>query len=675
MAEEVKVIVGADTRQLTDGLNKANESIKKFGSSVQTGANKASLALTDLSRIVQDAPYGFIGISNNINPLVESFGRLKAETKSTGGALLAMVSSLTGPAGLGLAFGLFSSAISFASVGLSRWVKTSDEAKKKAEETKSALDSIIASISKESTEVSLLISYLQKENLERSSREEAIKRLKSISPEYFGQLDTEKATIEQVTLAYRKYNNELIKRVENEATQSLLLDVTKKILELRTKGQKLTDQQVSSNGKLVKSQNMILATGVKEMSAQEVLRRMNEGTLLLADEELNKLNELERTRNRLIQEAQKYFKVTKEGTESDKKGLKSTGESIDEIIAKFRTKLTADEAKFLPPLEEIRAKINDYEAVIEKLIVEKKVKLTFPKLIEIQNELKALRELEKQIEDQSKPVKIKVKIDPIGPGLLESDKQIMKLYESLDKFKRGLRAEELQLLPPEQVTKNQINQYRSYIETLIKDFKLSENSSLIQSLQEQLAALLGKATDGVSVDLSKTFNDSFSQLGANIATSFAEGLGNMISGQDNALKGMLDNISLILSEAMISIGKQIIVLATTLKVVYDSLMAHPITALLAGVTLVALGTAAKNALSNTKAFATGTSFAPGGMALVGERGPELVSLPQGSKVIPNGKTNSMMQGALQAVEVYGTLRGQDIYFSNKKYGLTYNRLV
>ena len=35
----------------------------------------------------------------------------------------------------------------------------------------------------------------------------------------------------------------------------------------------------------------------------------------------------------------------------------------------------------------------------------------------------------------------------------------------------------------------------------------------------------------------------------------------------------------------------------------------------------------------------------------------------------------MMQGALQAVEVYGTLRGQDIYFSNKKYGLTYNRLA
>lgn len=34
-------------------------------------------------------------------------------------------------------------------------------------------------------------------------------------------------------------------------------------------------------------------------------------------------------------------------------------------------------------------------------------------------------------------------------------------------------------------------------------------------------------------------------------------------------------------------------------------------------------------------FAEGTSFAPGGTALVGERGPELVNLPRGSQVIPN----------------------------------------
>jgi molecular chaperone GrpE (heat shock protein) len=36
-------------------------------------------------------------------------------------------------------------------------------------------------------------------------------------------------------------------------------------------------------------------------------------------------------------------------------------------------------------------------------------------------------------------------------------------------------------------------------------------------------------------------------------------------------------------------------------------------------------------------FANGTNFAPGGLALVGERGPELVNLPRGSQVIPNSQ--------------------------------------
>jgi len=40
-------------------------------------------------------------------------------------------------------------------------------------------------------------------------------------------------------------------------------------------------------------------------------------------------------------------------------------------------------------------------------------------------------------------------------------------------------------------------------------------------------------------------------------------------------------------------------------------------------------------------FATGTDYAPGGMAWVGERGPELVNLPRGSQVIPADKSARM----------------------------------
>lgn len=43
-------------------------------------------------------------------------------------------------------------------------------------------------------------------------------------------------------------------------------------------------------------------------------------------------------------------------------------------------------------------------------------------------------------------------------------------------------------------------------------------------------------------------------------------------------------------------------------------------------------------------YAEGTDFAPGGMALVGEHGPEIVNLPRGSQVIPNDESRRMMGG-------------------------------
>lgn len=44
----------------------------------------------------------------------------------------------------------------------------------------------------------------------------------------------------------------------------------------------------------------------------------------------------------------------------------------------------------------------------------------------------------------------------------------------------------------------------------------------------------------------------------------------------------------------------------------------------------------------TGLFADGTEFAPGGLAIVGERGREIVNLPRGSQVVPNHRTENML---------------------------------
>lgn len=51
-------------------------------------------------------------------------------------------------------------------------------------------------------------------------------------------------------------------------------------------------------------------------------------------------------------------------------------------------------------------------------------------------------------------------------------------------------------------------------------------------------------------------------------------------------------------------------------------------------------------------FAKGTDFAPGGLAMVGEKGPELVNLPRGSQVIPNMRLPALTKGGGSNVTVH-----------------------
>ena len=92
-------------KNLNATINSLGQQMNKVG----RPAGDATTALSNLSRVAQDAPYGFIGIANNLNPLLESFQRLQKESGSSANALKSMVAGLTGPAGIGLALGVVSS--------------------------------------------------------------------------------------------------------------------------------------------------------------------------------------------------------------------------------------------------------------------------------------------------------------------------------------------------------------------------------------------------------------------------------------------------------------------------------------------------------------------------------------------------------------------------------------
>jgi hypothetical protein len=86
---------------------------------------------------------------------------------------------------------------------------------------------------------------------------------------------------------------------------------------------------------------------------------------------------------------------------------------------------------------------------------------------------------------------------------------------------------------------------------------------------------------------------------------------------------------------------------------------------LIGVALGAIAGGAVATLFNTlvPAFEDGTNYAPGGLSLVGERGPELVNLNRGSQVFTNAQTMGMMNGG----ELTTRVNGSDLEFVLKNH--------
>jgi hypothetical protein len=125
-----------------------------------TGSNQAAFALTNLGRVAQDAPFGFIGIQNNLNPLLESFQQLRAQNTSLGATFKALGQSLIGPAGLGIALSLVTAAITFYTQYQQKAKRETEEVtesfkKQKDEFLKSPYEKAVIELSDLTTKVSL----------------------------------------------------------------------------------------------------------------------------------------------------------------------------------------------------------------------------------------------------------------------------------------------------------------------------------------------------------------------------------------------------------------------------------------------------------------------------------------------------------------------------------------
>ncbi len=249
----MQIKIAADVSSAVSGLDKLNKELDQtakdavqLGNAVQNAGAKirtlpnvtgqATSTLTNFSRVVQDAPFGLIGIANNIDPLISSFNQLKATTGTTGGALKALLSQLAGPAGIALAVSTVTSLlIAFGD----KLFSSSQSAKQLAEQSKKVADeqrAIFEGIARERVEIDKLIIALNSENTTRGQKEGILKKLRAINPQYFGDLKNEENLVNALSLAYQKYTASLVARSEVAILTKELEDITTEILKLEKAG-------------------------------------------------------------------------------------------------------------------------------------------------------------------------------------------------------------------------------------------------------------------------------------------------------------------------------------------------------------------------------------------------------------------------------------------------------
>lgn len=178
-------------------------------------------ALMQFSRIAQDAPYGIIGIGNNITATVEAFGHLQKSTGSAGGALKAIASSIVGSGGILLAVSLLTTGLTYMSqkgltVGdvFNKLTGNFDKARAAAQELN------VEAVKGSADQVASMNAYVavaSNVNLSMSDRLIAVQKLQSEYPAYFGNLTKEQILNGNVGTAVREVTKALIAKAKAAA--------------------------------------------------------------------------------------------------------------------------------------------------------------------------------------------------------------------------------------------------------------------------------------------------------------------------------------------------------------------------------------------------------------------------------------------------------------------------
>jgi hypothetical protein len=239
-AAEMDIVIGAEVDGAVNGLNKVSTSLTKVTNTSYT----TRFAVQNVSNVFRDLPYALNNpaiAATALDHVMASVNMLKEETGSLKGAFGALASSLSGTGGLLIAFNLIGAAVSLLSSHFSDNTKATKEHKKATDEDAEAIKKATEATAQQLSKVTELIAVFNSQNTSAQERKKIIQDLKSVNETYFGQLDTEKTSVDNLSTAYDNYLSHLLAVAKAKAAEtqieklsSQLIDVQKNVLKTET---------------------------------------------------------------------------------------------------------------------------------------------------------------------------------------------------------------------------------------------------------------------------------------------------------------------------------------------------------------------------------------------------------------------------------------------------------
>lgn len=576
---------------------------------VSKASGQANTALLNLGRVVQDAPFGFIGIANNIDPLLNSFTQLKSQSGSTKDALKALGSSLLGGAGLGLAVSV---ATSLLVVFGDQIFASSKKASKAAEDLKKfreEIDAINKSAAAEQANILTLVKALESETTSREKKLGAIKELQRINPEYFGNLTLENGIVNGLKKAYDDYSASIQKAIQNKIDEKRLERVLEKINSEQDRLEKANQSVKFSQTEINDLYSKGGALYAKQLT---LLNKQITSTNTLKGFENERDDILKRIADR------NFSGVVKSDVEKVKKDTKT----VNDVLAELEKTLSAlEQQEILFNVDKSRDKIKAFESTIQTLFKDFGLKAGDSVIQSLNERLKGIFiSLEREIRNFKPITSLQIKLDEE-----QARKEIEQATPKLPPIKL-----------PVEVTKNSFDE-----------------------LGKKIQDFLDKASD----IRYNTLINSFAGLGDAIGQAIGEGA--------NIGEAIFGNLFKVLGAGLKEIGNALIQLGIAKKALESFKIAPGIGTIIAGIAAIAAGTLLQNI--KLPGFADGVTNFKGGFAVVGERGPEVLRLPKGSDVIPNHALNSMMPSSGITYIPNVTLRGSDLVIAFDRANKTNSR--